>query len=343
MPEEMEPEPEPQIALPETSNTAPASSDGAIEYQSIGSAADELAATPDEDGVVRRDDGIIQAVSMCTECEENGLTTFLPTVIPHFKKVIVSSFSCDHCGHKNSELQIADYEEKGCRYQLKVQGEESLNRQVVKSDRATIVIPELDFEIPCSPESKSVITTLEGLLTQHIDNLEQGQPVRRALEPETAAKIDAFLAELRKCAADTRPFTFVLRDPSGNSYVENPAAPAPDPALTTVFFTRSATENETLGINVDAQQPYRVEHDEALDVQGEELAQFEESCYACEATGMLKMVVTNIPHFKEIVLMCFTCDAWSAPLPPAPAGSSWPLAQSSAGAPAASPSARKIR
>ena len=46
----------------------------------------------------------------------------------------------------------------------------------------------------------------------------------------------------------------MLRDPSGNSYVENPAAPAPDPALTTVFFTRSATENETLGINVDAQQ-----------------------------------------------------------------------------------------
>jgi ZPR1 zinc finger protein len=139
--------------------------------------------------------------------QENGTTTFLPTVIPHFKKVIVSSFSCGCCGHRNSELQIADYEEKGCRYQLKVEGVESLNRQIVKSDRATIVIPDLDFEIPTSPESKSVITSLEGLLVQHIENLEAGQPVRHIMEPATAAKIDAFLVQLRKCAAGEQTFT----------------------------------------------------------------------------------------------------------------------------------------
>jgi len=30
-----------------------------------------------------------------------------------------------------------------------------------------------------------------------------------------------------------------VRDPSGNSYIENPEAPKPDPNLTTVFFSRS--------------------------------------------------------------------------------------------------------
>ena len=34
---------------------------------------------------------------------------------------------------------------------------------------------------------------------------------------------------------------------------------------------------------------------------GEEVAQFSELCYACGSSGILKMVVTNIPHFKEIV------------------------------------------
>ena len=33
-----------------------------------------------------------------------------------------------------------------------------------------------------SPESKSLITTLEGLLVQHIENLEAGQPVRRIMD-----------------------------------------------------------------------------------------------------------------------------------------------------------------
>lgn len=296
-----EPEPEP---------TPPVFTPAPIEYQSLGQTV-----TEDEDGVLRRDDGIIQAQSMCTECEENGMTTFLPTIIPHFKKVIVSSFRCDCCGHRNSELQIADYEDKGCRYQLKVEGAESLNRQIVKSDRATINIPELEFEIPVSPDSKSLITTLEGFLVQHIENLEEGQPVRRIMDADTAAKIDTFLGELRKCAEGKLPFTLIVRDPSGNSYIENPDAPKPDPNLRTAFFSRSEEDNEALGINVDADgtgeaQPYKVESDSTLEIQGgEELAQFPESCYACGSTGILKMVVTTIPHFKEIVLMCFTCDA----------------------------------
>jgi len=307
----MEPEPEPDTGLPPPSADT-ISVPQPMEYAAIGDTAELMAQTDgaDEDGVLRRDDGIIQAVSMCTECEENGMTTFLPTVIPHFKKVIVSSFRCDCCGHRNSELQIADYEEKGCRYQLKVEGEESLNRQIVKSDRATIVIPELDFEIPATPEAKSLITTLEGLLVQHIENLEAGQPVRRIMDEATAGKIDAFLVELKKCAAGTLPFTLIIRDPSGNSYIENPQAPKPDPNLTTVFFSRSATDNEELGINHEEPQPYKPENDDTFNVQGgDELAQFPEACYACGSMGVLKMVVTTIPHFKEIVLMCFTCDA----------------------------------
>eukprot|EP01047_Picozoa_sp_COSAG01_P080264 COSAG01_NODE_15535_length_1325_cov_1.660962_2_plen_196_part_00 len=41
----------------------------------------------------------------------------------------------------------------------------------------------------------------------------------------------------------------------------------------------------------------------------EDLATFPEECYACGSAGLLKMKLTNIPHFKEIVLMCFTCDS----------------------------------
>ena len=188
------------------------------------------------------------------------------------------------------------------RDRLKVEGVESLNRQIVKSDRATIVIPELDFEIPASPEAKSIITTLEGLLTQHIENLEAGQPVRRIMDEATADKIDAFLVQLKNCAAGGQAFTLIIRDPSGNSYIENPQAPKPDPNLTTVFFSRSQEDNELLGINHDDQ--YKPENDNTLNVQGgDELAQFPELCYACGSSGILKMVVTTIPHFKEIVLM----------------------------------------
>ena len=42
--------------------------------------------------------------------------------------------------------------------------------QVVKSDSATVVIPELEFEIPAQTQ-KGTITTLEGLLTDASANL----------------------------------------------------------------------------------------------------------------------------------------------------------------------------
>ena len=42
--------------------------------------------------------------------------------------------------------------------------------QVVKSDSATVFIPELEFEIPAETQ-KGTITTLEGLLTDASSNL----------------------------------------------------------------------------------------------------------------------------------------------------------------------------
>lgn len=108
---------------------------------------------------------------------------------------------------------------------------QDLDRQIVKSDRASVRIPELDFEIPPGTQN-GVFTTIEGLLDKAIDGLAAGQEIRRRLEPEAATAIDAFLEKLRGLRAGTTlPFTFVLDDPSGNSFVENPHVPRHDPNM----------------------------------------------------------------------------------------------------------------
>jgi len=42
--------------------------------------------------------------SLCMECKEQGVTKFMYTKIPMFKDIILSSFLCDHCGNKNTEV-----------------------------------------------------------------------------------------------------------------------------------------------------------------------------------------------------------------------------------------------
>ena len=42
------------------------------------------------------------------------------------------------------------------------------------------------------------------------------------VDPQTAEAIDQFLLKLKACATGVSPFTFVLDDPAGNSFIENP-------------------------------------------------------------------------------------------------------------------------
>lgn len=140
------------------------------------------------------------------------------------------SFECDHCGLKNNEVQSGDkIQEKGALIQVSITSTKDLNRQVIKSDYATVKIPEIEFEIP--PQSKrggkngrlshsklsvnklvtyiTEITTIEGILSKCIAGLEQDQPARRALDPDSAEKIDAFIQVLKDTKRCEKPFTIV--------------------------------------------------------------------------------------------------------------------------------------
>jgi len=48
----------------------------------------------------------------------------------------------------------------------------------VRSDSASVKIPELDFEIPASSQ-KGTLSTIEGIISRAIEGLQQEQPVRQ--------------------------------------------------------------------------------------------------------------------------------------------------------------------
>lgn len=87
--------------------------------------------------------------SLCMNCEQNGVTKLLLTKIPHYKEIILMSFNCESCGFSNNEIQSGGVvQEKGLKLTVSIATERDLSRQVVKSDYATLIVPELDLEIP---------------------------------------------------------------------------------------------------------------------------------------------------------------------------------------------------
>ncbi len=53
------------------------------------------------------------------------------------------------------------------------------------------------------------ITTIEGILSKCIAGLEQDQPARKTLDPDSAEKIDAFIQVLKDTKTCEKPFTIV--------------------------------------------------------------------------------------------------------------------------------------
>lgn len=298
----------------------------------------------------------IEIESLCMNCEENGITRLLMVRVPHFRELIVASFECEHCSSTNHEVQFGGaYADRGINIEFSVLERGDLDRQVVKSDYASLEIPELGFEIPANTQ-KGSLNTLEGILGRAIDGISDQQPVRKVVNPELYEKLEEVIVQLRKCMTfdyteqeveEGRKrgalFTVVIRDPSGNSNIESHQVP--DPQIRTSHFTRSREQNKMLGLGLTAEDDQDVaeamrekgipservksgtstvdaevntsqlpEEDAArfqkhIDVSNaDEIVTFTEPCYQCEVTGSLKMLPCRIPHFKEIILMAFTCD-----------------------------------
>lgn len=243
--------------------------------------------------------------SLCMNCYQNGVTRLLLTKVPFFKEIIVSSFTCDSCGWSNTEIQSAGrIQDQGVRYSLSIRNKRDVNREVVKTDYATTCIPEIDFEIPACTQ-KGALSTVEGILERTIVGLQQEQPLRRAENAQVAEKIDQFITKLQSLKDGETPFTFIIDDPSGNSFIENPCAPQKDEALTVTQYRRSAEQDSLLGIESLEDQKNPEEKPDLRD----EVLQFQTNCPECNAPAATNMKLVQIPHFKEVIIMATNCDA----------------------------------
>ncbi|ODN82094.1 hypothetical protein, variant [Cryptococcus amylolentus CBS 6039] len=241
-------------------------------FPTLGEVADRTGAGEGEE-----DDGQMQEVeSLCMRCHENGATRLLLTSIPYFKEIIVSSFRCDHCGFRDTEIQSAgEIQPKGVSYTVHLLSRDDLDRQIVKSNWATITIPDIQLTIP---PGRGQINTVEGVIRDTVRDLNISQPVRRVMDPETAGKIDILLEKLR-VAIDMEddededggvgrddedekrayqeskpheekpfvPFSMIVDDPSGNSYFQFKGSQS-DAQWNMRAYPRTFEQNVSLGL-----------------------------------------------------------------------------------------------
>jgi len=280
----------------------------------------------------------------CPACEKgNATTTLLPTKIPLFREIIIMTVICPDCSFRNSEVSFGGtIQERGERIALTITSEEDLNRQLVKSDSATLLIPSIELEIPPTTQ-RGKISTVEGVLKTAIEDMEQSQPDRLQV-----GDIDNFhrvrsVCEALKKMIDTifGPYKIILDDPAGNSFIENPNAPQKDPNLIHEKYYRTPKQDMALGLqpsesamkegaihtnkahknvanvargrhNIDISLE-RANASSRINTGGKSLGRqealtFPATCPSCRRDTETSMCTTNIPHFKEVIIMSLVCD-----------------------------------
>lgn len=306
-----------------------------------------MTALPVGDGWQKADEEDITEMHdcFCVSCKTNsGRTVMLPTKVPLFRELIIMSFLCDNCNFKNSEINFGgEIQEKGERIALKVTTADDLNRQIIKSDSCSIQIPQLQLEIPPLTQ-RGTMSTIEGMLKRAAENLQALQPERLRLgDIDNFHRCKKVIDTLLVYSGDKQdpddeiiasfPFDIILDDVAGNSFIENPHAPAVDPNLRSNKYFRSPKQDMSLGLQpseqaresgtIDdanpmhknaansAQGGHRVEiHRAAENPESvkQEVMKFGTDCPTCYKQAETDMCLTDIPHFKEVIIMSLVCE-----------------------------------
>ncbi|SCU86778.1 LAFA_0E03004g1_1 [Lachancea sp. 'fantastica'] len=308
-------------------------------FQPVGESVQEIDQQGQPDVVVPTNTGAADAEghpvqeieSLCMNCHEDGTTRLLLTSIPYFKEVVLMSFECPHCGFKNSEIQPASQiMEKGGRYTLKIEEKADFNRQVIKSETATCKFKELDIEIPAR---RGQLTTVEGLLSEMLEDLTSDQPARKAIDEGLYNQIDEFINKVKSylnCEPETLPLTFILDDPAGNSWIEYKPGEAAH-KWSQAQYLRSGEQNVQVGLlspdqleqqrrdeqakladrernPSEAQKSTFISDETDIENFNNEVQTFRSTCSSCGQPSDTHMKPVNIPHFKEVIIMSTVCD-----------------------------------
>ncbi|PYH96597.1 zinc finger protein ZPR1 [Aspergillus ellipticus CBS 707.79] len=214
----------------------------------------EVAAQPEDDDIIA---GQVYSIpAECPGCAKDCFVRIKKIDIPYFKEVIVWATVCDHCGLKTSEIKTGGaVPEKGKRITLSVENEVDLSRDILKSD--TCALHSKELEVTVQPGTLGGrFTTVEGLLTEIRDQL-RGQIFDvddttgsggDSMASSDKEKWERFFKRLDAAISGEMKFVITLEDPMANSYVQDLCAPAVDPQVQTEEYTRTAEEEEDLGL-----------------------------------------------------------------------------------------------
>ncbi|MBE6495426.1 MAG: ZPR1 zinc finger domain-containing protein [Methanobrevibacter thaueri] len=163
------------------------------------------------------DETINEMIIKCPACGIEGVAKSImkELEIPHFGKVMETTLQCPSCGFRHSDVLALEHKDPA-KHVIEI-SKNTLSVRVVRSQSATVMIPEAGIKVEPGPKSEGYVTNVEGVLTRF------ESAVIRALnlfDDELSQKNGKgtleFIQELKKGNGTA---TLIMLDPFGQSSI----------------------------------------------------------------------------------------------------------------------------
>lgn len=160
---------------------------------------------------------INEMIIKCPACGIEGIATSIMKEfeIPHFGKVLETSIQCEKCGFKHSDVISLEHNDPA-RYTLKI-AKETLSIRVVRSQSATVTIPEVGVKVEPGPKSEGYVTNVEGILVRFESAVKKAMQLFEDDESQKNAKTT--LAAIQELIKGNGTATLIIDDPFGQSNI----------------------------------------------------------------------------------------------------------------------------
>ncbi len=163
------------------------------------------------------DETINEMIIRCPACGIEGVAKSImkEIEIPHFGKVMETTIQCPSCGFKHSDI-IALEQNEPAKYVLEI-NKNNLSVRIVRSQSATVMIPEVGIKVEPGPKSEGYVTNVEGVLTRF------ESAVKKALnlfdDEESQINGKKALEQIQELKKGNGTATLIILDPFGQSNV----------------------------------------------------------------------------------------------------------------------------
>lgn len=160
---------------------------------------------------------INEMVIKCPACGVEGIATSImkEIEIPHFGKVLETTIQCKKCGFKHSDI-ISLEQKEPAKYTLNI-SKETLSTRIVRSQSATVIIPEIGVKVEPGPKSQGYVTNVEGILSRFESAVKKAMQLFSDDESQENAK--KTLAEIQELINGNTTATLIINDPFGQSNI----------------------------------------------------------------------------------------------------------------------------